>query len=409
MLDYYDTKLLTINNKLYSAVNLISYQFITYDDIKLNFDLTSKTLTKYTGLNNLSKNLNRIKRAIDTRYFKKWQYITFQLDNYKLLGEYISKKYNVFSNKTIKPSNAFMKIYEMLMSFNIIDKSKPTLKSFHFCEAPGMFIMGLNHYLQTKTNIKSWDWYGNSLTIDADKTALSDAYGLIGANKNKWLIGPASSGDIRELANIDFFKEKLSEVDLITSDCGICVDTCELNNYEELIAETDFAQFVNMLNLLAKGGSGIIKTFIPLELASNVCLIYTLTQVFEEVYFSKPITSRPANSEVYLVCIGYLGIDQVVLNQLKQLLNKKINPKFNPKLNWIKNIPQSFIKQLEDYVVEITRQQISYLLNIFHFIDNTAELEKIKLIKDDKKLKEVTNQYWCKKFSFESNNGVHLI
>jgi hypothetical protein len=104
-----------------------------------------------------------------------------------------------------------------------------------------------------------------------------------------------------------------------------------------------------------------------------------------------------------------LGIDQDFLNQLKQLLNKKINPKFNPKLNWIKNIPQSFIKQLEDYVVEITRQQISYLLNIFHFIDNTAELEKIKLIKDDKKLKEVTNQYWCKKFSFESNNGVHLI
>ena len=48
---------------------------------------------------------------------------------------------------------------------------------------------------------------------------------------------------------------------------------------------------------------------------------------------------------------------------------QKLNPKFNPRLNWIKNIPESFTKQLEDYVIEITRQQMSYLLNIFHFID----------------------------------------
>jgi len=408
VLDFYDTKLLTINNKLYSAINLLSYQFIKYEDIKLEYDNVI-TNTKYTNLHNLSKNLNRIKRAIDTRYFKKWQYITLQLDNYKSLGEHLLKNYKVLTDTKIKPSNAFMKMYEMLISFNIINKSNPILKSFHFCEAPGMFIIGLNHFLQTKTNIKSWDWYGNSLTIDADKTALTDVYGLIKPNKNRWLIGPESSGDIRDLANIKFFKEKLGEVDLITSDCGICVKTSELNNYEELIAETDYAQFINMLNLLKKGGSGVLKTFIPMELASNVCLIFILTQVFEEVYFSKPITSRPANSEVYLVCIGYLGIDKELLNKLKQLLDKKINPQFNPRLNWIKNIPESFIKQLEDYVIEITRQQMSYLLNIFHFIDNEGELSKIKLLKDDNKLKEVTNQYWCRKFSFESNNGLKLI
>jgi 23S rRNA U2552 (ribose-2'-O)-methylase RlmE/FtsJ len=409
LLDYYDNKLQTINNKLYSSVNLISYQFIKYEDIELNINLDQKNLISYPNLHAISKNLNRVKRAIDTRYFKKWQYITFQLDNYKSLGEYIAKNYKVVSKANTKPSNAFMKMYEMAMTFKIIDKSNPTLKSFHFCEAPGMFIIGLNHYLQTKTNIKNWDFYGNSLTIDADKTALTDVYGLIDKYKNKWLIGPKASGDIRELTNIDFFKEKLTEVDLITSDCGICVDLGDLNKYEELIAETDFAQFINMLNLLKKGGSGIIKTFIPLELPSNVCLIYTLTQVFEEVYFSKPITSRPQNSEVYLVCIGYLGIDPKSLDKLKSLLNKKLYPKFNPKLNWIDNIPESFVKQLEDYVVEITRQQISYLLNIFHFVDNTSELEKIKILRDDNKLKEITNKYWCKKFDLEINNKQMII
>lgn len=36
------------------------------------------------------------------------------------------------------------------------------------------------------------------------------------------------------------------------------------------------------------------------------------------------------------------------------------------------------MEQLEDYIVDITRQQISYLLNIFHFYDNNGEYSKIK-------------------------------
>lgn len=407
IMKYYENKLITINNKLYSSVNVLSYQFIIYEDNNIEFN-KSLSEVKYTNLHNIAMNLNRIKRTIDTRYFKKWQYTTYQLDNYKSLGEYVSKKYKVLENQKEKVSNAFLKIYEMMCTYELLQKDKKKLKSFHFCEAPGMFIIGLNHYIQTKTNITDWEWYGNSLTIDADNTALTDQYGLIKKNSNRWLIGSQASGDIRDLENIKFFKEKLGEVDLITSDCGISVDISKLNQYEELIAETDFAQFINLLNLLSKGGSGLIKTFIPLELVSNVCIIYVLTQVFEKVYLSKPITSRPQNSEVYIICINYRGIDQQLLDKMKTLLDKKIHPKFDPRVSWIKNIPESFTKQLEDYIIDITRQQISYLLNIFHFVDNSNELDKLTLLNDNK-LKDMTNKYWCDKFNFESNNNKKLI
>jgi hypothetical protein len=353
-------------------------------------------------------NLNMIKRAIDTKYLKKWQYVTYQLDNYKSLGDYVSKKFTPLTDPKQKVSNAFLKIYEMMMTYDIISDDVITLKSFHFCEAPGMFIIGLNHYLQTKTNVKNWLWHGNSLTQDAEPTALSDSHGLIGKNKDKWLTGPEASGDIRSLTNINFFKDKLESVDFITSDCGICVDPSMLNKYEEMIAETDYAQFINVINLLKVGGSAITKTFIPLELPSNVCIIYMMTQLFEEVYLSKPITSRPQNSEVYLVGKKFLGIDSDTLNKLKSLLDKKINPKFNPHLNWIDNIPQSFINQLEDYIIEITRQQISYLLNIFHFVDNTQAIDQITLLSSGQ-LKEKTNEYWCKKFKLDLNKKTKLI
>ena len=414
---YYDNKLITINNKLYSSLNVISFQFINYEllDIKIK-PISNKIKTisekqireKYINLHGIAMNLNKIKRAIDTKYLKKWQYVTYQLDNYKNLGEYVTKKYELLNDKKQRVSNAFLKIYELMMTYEIVPSDAINFKSFHFCEAPGMFIIGLNHYLQTKTKVKNWSWHGNSLTIEAEKTALTDSHGLIRANKDKWLIGPESSGDIRSLTNINYFKSKLESVDFITSDCGICVDPSMLNKYEEMISETDFAQFINMINLLRVGGSGITKTFIPLELPSNVCIIYMMTQLFEEVYLSKPITSRPQNSEVYLVGKNFLGISDDLLNKLKSLLDKSINPIFDPHLQWIEEIPQSFISQLEDYIVDITRQQISYLLNIFHFVDNTTDIDKIKLLSSGK-LKEVTNEYWCKKFKLESNKKNKLI
>ena len=405
-INYYNQKLITINQKLYSSLNVISYQFINYEDLKIEFN-NKLELKRYTNLHNISANLSKVKRAIDTRYLKKWQFITFQLDNLKSLGKYVSTKYKIFDNTNIIASNAFLKIYEMLITYPLINNNNK-LKSFHFCEAPGMFIVGLNHYIQTRTQIKDWSWYGNSLSVSTSKTALTDLHGLINKYKDKWLIGPESDGDIRTLKNIDYFKEIIGEVDLITSDCGICVEISDLNQYEEQIAETDYAQFYNMINLLKIGGSGLIKTFIPLELASNVCVIYTLTQLFEKVYICKPITSRPQNSEVYLICLNYQGINKELQHNLRSLLDKKINPKFNPNYQWIKDIPITFISQLEDYIIDITRQQISYLLNIFHFVDNTSELDKIKLLKEDK-LKSKTNQYWCNKFNMISNNGTKLL
>jgi len=391
IINYYNNKLLTITNKLYSSINVLSYQFINYENILCEIDNIKIT---YVNLHNISKNLNKIKRAIDTRYIKKWYSITFQLDNYKSLGEYISKKYDVFLDKKINVSNAFLKIYEILCTYDLFDIFKPNLKSFHFCEAPGMFLLGINHFIKTKTKIKLWDWYANSLQQDNDNKALGDNYNLIKKYSKRWI-----NGDIRKLKNIKLFKDKLNEVEFITSDCGICVDYSDMNKYEEIIAETDFAQFINMINLLCKNGSGIIKTFIPLEKASNISIIYLATQLFKKVFLSKPITSRPHNSEVYLICIGFQGIDDILLEKLFNILNN-----FNSNISFIKDIPISFIKQLEDYILDITRQQISYLLNIFHFVDNKQELEKLSLLKNNN-LKDSSNIYWCDKFNIISNTN----
>lgn len=393
--EFYNNKLLNITNKLYSCPNILNFQFINYENINFEIDI-SKTI--YNKLNNISNNLKKIKRAIDTRNIKKWYLITFKLDNFKSLSSFVSNNYKVLLNNNIKVSNAFLKIYELLYSYQLFDIEKPSLKSFHFCEAPGMFILGMNHFIQTKTKIKAWDWYANSLEKTSENTALEDNFNIIEKYKSKWILG-----DIMLKKNIDMLKNKLNEVEFITSDCGICVDYSDQNNNEELISKLDYAQFINMINLLAINGSGIIKLFIPTEKASNVSLIYLATQLFTKVCISKPITSRVHNSEIYLVCIKFKGIEKKYLDML---INNLEN--FNSDNKFIKHIPISFLKQLEDYITDITRNQISYLLNIFYFLDNEQEINKIDLLKNNM-LKNNSNVFWCNKFNIENNNNNFII
>jgi 23S rRNA U2552 (ribose-2'-O)-methylase RlmE/FtsJ len=392
---YYDNKLIKITNKLYSIINPIKYQLLNFEEINLK---SSNKITLFKNFKKLSINLNKIKRAIDTIDTKVWYTTTFEIDNYKYLGKYIINNYKVLNNINIKVSNAFLKIYEILMTFNLFDLNKE-LKTFHFCEAPGMFIIGLNHYIQTKTNIKSWKWYANTITKEGNINAVPDRYNFIKNYPNNWLFGP-KNGDITKIESMHYFKEILYEVDFITSDCGISTENESPNLYEELIAFTDFCQFLNTLNLLKIGGSCVLKIFIPLEKASNICMVYMTTQIFEYSYIFKPITSRSHNSEVYLVCINYLNKNEIIINHLFEIL---INNKFNSNLQWIEDIPKTFIDQLEDYIVDISRQQISFLLNIFYFVQNNIEIKNIF----DKKNKLFIN--WCKIYNFNDNYKNKLL
>ena len=392
---FYNKKLIKITNKFYTVLNPIKYQIIPLEDDSLSL---CYKISHFTNFKDISIYLNKIKRAIDVIDKNRWYKITFETDNYKQLGYYVSSNYNVLINPKFKVSNAFLKIYEILMTFDFFI-NKQNIKTFHFCESPGMFIIGLNHYLQTKTNINNWYWFANSITEKGNVHAVPDRFGFIAKYPDNWLFGP-KDGDITKIETINFFKQKLNEVDFISSDCGICIENESPNMYEELIALIDFAQFLNTLHLLKIGGSCVLKTFIPMEKASNISIVYSMSKLFEQVYIYKPITSRAHNSEIYLIGLNYLYYNKKLIDHMIDIL---INNKFNPDIQWIDNIPDSFIKQFEDYIVDITRQQISYLLNIFYFIDSHKEYKNLF----DKK--DILFKNWCSTYKFISNNNNKLI
>lgn len=71
------------------------------------------------------------------------------------------------------------------------------------------------------------------------------------------------------------------------------------------------------------GGSFLLKMFTFYEEAT-ICLLYVLCCAFSSVNVCKPATSKEGNSEVYVVCLEYVGkeVFQPWLDVLKQNFGK---------------------------------------------------------------------------------------
>lgn len=55
------------------------------------------------------------------------------------------------------------------------------------------------------------------------------------------------------------------------------------------------------------GGTFVLKMFTIFE-CNSLCRMYLLCCAFDSVLVKKPVTSRQGNSEVYVVCRGYKGL-----------------------------------------------------------------------------------------------------
>ena len=82
-----------------------------------------------------------------------------------------------------------------------------------------------------------------------------------------------------------------------------------------------FSEIVSCLISQKIGGSFIIKIFD--SVTRPTCqLIIKLCQYYEKVYLVKPRTSRYSNSEKYIVCINFKGIDDQDKLNLENIVNQ---------------------------------------------------------------------------------------
>ena len=301
---------------------------------------------------------------------------------------------NEINNKFPKLLNrAFLKLWEIIITLDLIPNDN-NFVSAHLAEGPGSFIQATILYreLQEKLKLikssKNDKYYGVTLHSDHEHLQMQkdfisyfdkekpkrlhimetksikeikDMYG--GGKQNLNDPNFITNGDLTKLNTINKFggsknvESFAKPADLITADGGF--DWKKENLQEQEAYKLIFSEIVTALKIQKNGGNFVIKIFESYT-SNTIKIIELLRNCYNEVFISKPYTSRISNSEKYIVC--------------KDFTKNKVTDKI--------------IKKLEDMILMINKNEKFNILDIFtdiklnqNSIQNYKIINKIFLIK----------------------------
>lgn len=378
--------------------NCIEFKFVTseYNYGEYSYDLSDYSFEKLKNL------LNLYKINIDATNPKKWSKVAAQICISQGIIVYVKNKFDV------NISRGFVKMYEMCVEFDLINLKENKIMSFHACEAPGHFINAINQYIKSNNDKIKFDWYGNSLnpfnkeeTKKVSEYFLADYYGYMEKYSDRWLYGADKTGDITNVDNIKYFKKFFNHgVDIFTSDCGISTSTKkEFFNQELDNSKLFLSQVLVSLSVLKIGGNAVYKIFIPFSESSTMSIIFLVIKFFKFVYFSKPVTSTPENSEIYLIAKNKLAHMD---NNLEEYLFSCLR-KYDPMMGLFpfEYVRGNFLLQMEKITKKFVKKQIKYLVRTFYYMTD-VNLLKDKNIINMAKLAHAQN--WCDNVRFKKIN-----
>ena len=322
----------------------------------------------------------------------------------------------------IKVSHAFLKLYEIFVSYDFF-KNFDEVNSFHICET-GQIVAALGHYMVSNMKNKKWSWCGQTLNHKSDINVkkygsgiFADNYGLMKKFPKNWTFGPKDTGDITDIDNINYYAKNYNKINFITSDCGITKEDLEGYIHKEYSTSVlTLCEILLSLKMLQKNGCFIIKVFMPIKSKINISLLYILYQSFEKVSIYKP-QMNPGSLEVYVIGEGYKSCDSDVLNKIETLIKSNIekmngidNDSYNNIVNSTDNdsyiipVPEEFIKmhiEMTELMLEGAKIHILRKMFLCQYPD-FFEKNKIDVVK----LQNDICIDWTKKYKlkYEKNN-----
>lgn len=352
------------------------------------FDETKEKLNKYKSMFD--------KYDVNDNTKKRFETIRNALDHFREFKRILRDKYGAQH-----PSNAFLKMYEILDTYKIFENYNidGKLTTFHNAEFPGSFIMACKHYVLTHfpKNFK-WKWYGSS-RLDG---ALSDMYGLYANNRANWLMNDEHTGDVTHVDYQLYLKDKIGgTIDVYTADLGFGVD--DHNNQETAQAHANLGQIISALLTIRKGGAFITKQYTIFETFS-VSLIVVLASLFDDFRIIKPSTSRALNSETYLLGQGYKGMS---IKTEQQLLDRLGDFNMTPLVH-IYDMPKKSILSILQASVEISKQQAKKIkqFNEYdkHYANFTSSVLYNKILTADANCRSDSQQEFFTRVTFMKIN-----
>jgi 23S rRNA U2552 (ribose-2'-O)-methylase RlmE/FtsJ len=303
-------------------------------------------------------------------------------------------------------SRSYFKMWEMITDLNLIDFQKKKLNVVCLAEGPGGFVECICNMRKKYSN-----YTDDSITCMTLRSYRNVVPGWNKSGKifreNKGLrifYGKDDTGDLYKSENIISLKNlvKSNKADLVTADGGFDF-SMNYNHQEQLSLRLLIVESISALACLNEGGHYVLKIF-DIHTKLTVKLIYFLTIYFKNVYITKPFTSRPANSEKYIVCKNFIGVSEKYLNELIYLVseweildeqNKLVQDIF-PELS----VPVKFQEGLKLYNRHLASIQIKNILKTLCYINLSIENNHINHIKQNQ---AIVSSLWCHKYNLPIN------
>lgn len=142
------------------------------------------------------------------------------------------------------------------------------------------------------------------------------------------------------------------------------------NTQEQMVTTLILAEIIAAFRLLEMGGCLVLKIFTFFE-SSSVHFLYLLICCFKQTNIFKPVCSKGSNSEVYVVCCDYKGIDKDILKLIRLNLKNNTESMFPHDF-----IPIDFVQQLVECSNFFAKLQIMEIeKNISLFLNNNKDVE----------------------------------
>ena len=221
---------------------------------------------------------------------------------------------------------------------------------------------------------------------------------MLKTNPNiKILTGIDNTGDLYNIQNLNYLRNRIgiNSSHIITGDGGFDFSV-DYNMQEFYAQKLIFSQVLGALKIQKKGCHFVCKIFDNHTYVTNEILFILMT-LYDKVNIFKPYTSRTANSEKYIICRGFKGIDSFYLFELNNILdiwNRK--PDRIEIFSILHYLPIEFIAQINKINDFIQKQQIKFINKTINHIKNPLKKNEI--------IKNINNQIqnatlWCQKYN----------
>ena len=238
---------------------------------------------------------------------------------------------NQYSIKCV--TNTWLTTYEILFRNKHVFEDITDIYVVFNIDLPGEVISTVEYFFNKHLNISNFKWLAvqhNNTKVDSN-----DIYQLYKKNSTRWitsdmcfsnLVGEVkkntqvscSSSELMSIKSSRYISSKINKIRHENKDmCNIFISVIELTNGNIL---DDYTQYITAFSVLRLGGILIAKSN-NIHLPFKIWMISIISRYFEKFMITKPISSLPYESDIYILGVKFKGISRNDLDKLFHILS----------------------------------------------------------------------------------------